>query len=651
MKSLFFVLLIGLSLQLFGKEYQVSSPDKKLLLEVSVDKKISWGVTLNGQPVFTDNDISMEFSSGETIGHSPNVIDWDVTSVDQNLTPEVPRRKSVLRDNYNQLTLKMESDYSLVFRAYDYGVAYRFEINRKDSLYILQEQVDLNFSTNATCWFPEEEEMVSHNERLYIKTDIEAIDSNRFCSLPVLFEDHSGTKILFTEADLFDYPNLYLFGGKGTSFRGDFPKMVMEVQIPETGGDRDEIISKEADYIAGTVGSRSFPWRVFYITNQMADLFEYDLVYQLSRKTNLEDTDWIKPGKVAWDWWNANNIRNVNFKSGINTETYKYYIDFASRFGLEYIILDEGWSKSTTEIKESSSEIDLVELVNYANERNVGVILWVLWKPLDQDMQNTLDLYQRWGIKGIKVDFMQRNDQYMVNYYERVASETAKRKMLVNFHGAFKPAGLQRYYPNFITNEGLRGLEYCKWSEHITPSHNVTLPFIRMVAGPMDFTPGAMINAQPNNFFHRFDRPMSMGTRCHQIAMYVIYESPLQMLSDSPSNYYREEESADFISKIPVVWDDTRFLQGKTGEYVAIARKKNDSWYIGVLNNVESRQIELDISFLEGDKYLAEIMQDGVNAYRHAEDYAKVSRTIDVKNKLQVNLAPGGGWAAILKKN
>lgn len=650
MKSLFFVLFIGLSLQLFGKEYKLSSPDKKLLLEVSVDKKISWGVTLNGQPIFTDNDISMEFSSGETIGRFPNVIDWDVTSVDKNLFPEVPRRKSVLRDNYNQLTLKMESDYSVVFRAYDYGVAYRFEINRKDSVYILQEQVDLNFSTNATCWFPEEEEMVSHNERLYIKTDIESIDGNQFCSLPVLFEDHSGNKILLTEADLFDYPNLYLFGGKGTSFRGDFPKMVMEVQIPETGGDRDEIISKEADYIAGTVGSRSFPWRVFYITNQMADLFENDLVYQLSRKTNLEDTDWIKPGKVAWDWWNSNNIRNVNFKSGINTETYKYYIDFASRFGLEYIILDEGWSKSTTEIKESSSEIDLVELVNYANERNVGVILWVLWKPLDQDMQSILDTYQSWGIKGIKVDFMQRNDQYMVNYYERVASETAKRKMLVNFHGAFKPAGLQSYYPNFITNEGLRGLEYCKWSKHITPGHNVTIPFIRMVAGPMDFTPGAMINAQPDNFFQSFDRPMSMGTRCHQIAMYVIYESPLQMLSDSPSNYYREEESAEFISKIPVIWDDTRFLQGKTGEYIAIARKRDDSWYIGVLNNEESRQIELDISFLEGDKYLAEIMQDGVNADRHAEDYSKVSRIIDTNNKLQIDLAPGGGFAAVLKK-
>ncbi|GAP71179.1 glycosyl-hydrolase 97 N-terminal [Bacteroidales bacterium 6E] len=650
MKSLFFVLLIGLSLQLFGKEYKLSSPDKNLFVEVKVDGKISWDVTLNGQPVFADNDISMVFSSGETIGRSPNVIDWDVTSVDQNLFPEVPRRKSVLRDNYNQLTLKMESDYSVVFRAYDYGVAYRFEINRKDSVYILQEQVDLNFSTNATCWFPEEVEMVSHNERLYIKTDIESIDSNRFCSLPVLFEDHSGTKILFTEADLFDYPNLYLFGGKGTSFRGDFPKVVMEVQIPETGGDRDEIISKEADYIAGTVGSRSFPWRVFYITNQMADLFEYDLVYQLSRKSNLDDTDWIKPGKVAWDWWNANNIRNVNFKSGINTETYKYYIDFASRFGLEYIILDEGWSKSTTEIKESSSEIDLVELVNYANERNVGVILWVLWKPLDQDMQSILDTYQSWGIKGIKVDFMQRNDQYMVNYYERVATETAKRKMLVNFHGAFKPAGLQSYYPNFITNEGLRGLEYCKWSENITPGHNVTLPFIRMVAGPMDFTPGAMINAQPDNFFHRFNRPMSMGTRCHQIAMYVIYESPLQMLSDSPSNYYREEESADFISKIPVIWDDTRFLQGKTGEYIAIARKKDDTWYIGVLNNEESRQIELDISFLEGDRYFAEIMQDGVNADRHAEDYAKISRIIDTKHKLQIDLANGGGFAAVLKK-
>lgn len=500
-------------------------------------------------------------------------------------------------------------------------------------------------------WFPEEESMLSHNERLYLEDPLKSIDNNRFCSLPILFESTSGTNVLFTEADLFDYPCMFLYGTGANSMQAGFPKNVLEVQIPETGGDRDEIISREAAHIAKTAGARNFPWRVCYITNNHADLFEHDLVYQLSRPSELQNTKWIKPGKVAWDWWNANNIFGVDFKSGINTETYKYYIDFASKYGLEYIILDEGWSKTTTNVKETAPDIDIKELVRYGNEKNVGVILWLLWKPLDQDLEGILDLYRSWGIKGIKVDFMQRSDQYMVNYYERVAKEAAKRELLVDFHGAFKPSGLQRACPNFITNEGLKGMENCKWANYMTPSHNVTLPFIRMVAGPMDYTPGAMDNAQPENFCARFERPMSIGTRCHQLAMYVVYESPLQMLSDSPSNYYREKESTEFISRIPTTWDDTRFLAGKTGEYIALARKKGNTWYIGVMNNEKARQMALDLSFLGEGSYTVEIMQDGLNADRNAEDYKRVVKTIAPNGKITINLASGGGWTAILNES
>ncbi len=493
-------MLLFSSFLTFGKEYQLRSPGGNLLVNVKVGETLSWSVILNGKPVVVNSHLSMALSSGEILGQSSKVIESEATSTDQELYPEVPRKKSVLQDRYTQFSLKMKSNYAVTFRAYDYGIAYRFEINRKGPMTIVSEQAELNFADEETCWFPEEESMLSHNERFYLKESLSDIDKSRFCSLPVLFQNASNTHVLFTEADLFDYPCMFLYGTGKNSLKANSSN-VLKIKIPKTSGDRNEIISKEAGYIAKTEGTRTYPWRVLYVTNTQADLFEHDLVYQLSRPCELEDTKWIKPGKVSWDWWNANNITGVDFKSGVNTESYKYYIDFVSQYGLEYIIMDEGWSKTTTNVKETISEIDMEELVRYGKEKNVGIILWLLWKPLDNNIIDILDLYKKWGVKGIKVDFMQRSDQYMVNYYEKTARETAKRQLLVNFHGAFKPSGLQRAYPNFITNEGVKGMENCKWAGNIiTPTHNVTLPFIRMVAGPMDYTPGAMNNAQTENF-------------------------------------------------------------------------------------------------------------------------------------------------------
>jgi alpha-glucosidase len=507
----------------------------------------------------------------------------------------------------------------------------------------------MNFSQDVTSYFPEEESFISHNERHYVKEKAKDISSSHFCSLPVLFQDPTGVNILFTEADLYDYPCMFLFGSGQNTLKAGFPKQVLDITVPE-GADRSEIISKEADCIATVAGTRNFPWRLFYITEKLGDMIENDLVYQLSRPLVLDNTKWIKPGKVSWDWWNANNIYGVDFKAGINTDTYKYYIDFASKFGLQYIILDEGWSKTTTNVLESNSDINIEELVGYGKEKGVGVILWMLWKPLDKDMGNILDQFSKWGVKGIKVDFMQRSDQYMVNYYERVAKEAAKRHLLVDFHGAFKPSGLHRAYPNVLSYEGVKGMENDKWSKEVTPEHDVTLPFTRMVAGPMDFTPGAMLNAQPKDFYPCFDRPMSMGTRCHQIAMYMVYESPLQMMADSPSNYYKESESAEFISRIPTTWDETKVLDAKVGEYIVIARKNGNKWYIGAMTNETEREFQIDLSFLSKGEHQAEIMQDGVNAYKNAVDYKKVKTTFNSKDKVKINLAPGGGWAAIVSE-
>ena len=393
-----------------------------------------------------------------------------------------------------------------------------------------------------------------------------------------------------------------------------------------------------------------FPWRVFIISENDGDLVESDLVFKLSRPLAIQNTNWIKPGRVAWDWYNANNIYGVDFEAGLNTQTYKYYIDFASNYGLEYVILDEGWSKSTTNIMEPSDQIDIQELVRYGKTKKVGIILWTLWKPLNENLEEILKLYKKWEIKGIKVDFMQRADQFMVNYYKKVVKEAAKNQLLVDFHGAFKPAGLRRAYPNLLSYEGLKGNENNKWSDIITPEHNVTLPFTRMVAGPMDFTPGAMSNAQKDNFQISWNRPMSLGTRCHQVAMYVVFESPLQMLCDSPSAYLKEKETTTFISKIPSVWDEIKVLKAKVGDYIIIARRKGKTWYIGGMTDWTGRDFEIDLSFLPSGTFKMEIMKDGTNAHRFAEDYVKETKKVTNKSRVKIKMAQGGGWAAIISK-
>ncbi|NQV32035.1 MAG: glycoside hydrolase family 97 catalytic domain-containing protein, partial [Phycisphaeraceae bacterium] len=372
-------------------------------------------------------------------------------------------------------------------------------------------------------------------------------------------------------------------------------------------------------------------------------------VYKLSTPCKLKDTAWIKPGKVAWDWWNACNVFGVDFKSGVNTETYKYYIDFASKYGLEYIILDEGWYK-LGDLLDVVPEMDMEELFAYARKKKVGIILWVVWKTLEDQLVPALDQFEKWGAKGIKIDFMQRDDQWMVQFYERVAIETAKRHMMVDYHGSYSPKGLRRAYPNVISREGVKGLENCKWSADITPEHCVTLPFTRMVAGPMDFTPGAMINAQEKNYQAVFDRPMSMGTRCQQLAMYVIYESPLQMLSDTPTHYYREPDCMAFLSKVPSVWDETVALDARVADYALMARRSGKTWYVGAMTDGTARELTVDLSFLDKGRYKADIYQDGPNAGRYGQDFKRVKQRVTASDKLTIQLAPGGGWVACLTR-
>ena len=412
-----------------------------------------------------------------------------------------------------------------------------------------------------------------------------------------------------------------------------------------TENDRDLKVVENADYIAVTNGTRTFPWRLMGIAEKDGDLLTNQLTWLLAKPSDLSDTSWIKPGKVAWDWWNANNIYGVDFKAGINTQTYKFYIDFAAKYRIAYIILDEGWYKLGN-VLEAVPEVNMEELTAYAKQKNVGIILWVIWKTLDDQLEPALDQFAKWGVKGIKVDFMQRSDQLLINYYHKVSRETAKRKMLVDFHGDQKPATMTRTWPNLINVEGVRGLEWSKWSAETEPKHNITLPFTRMFLGPMDYTPGAMLNAQKDSFAAIFHRPMSLGTRCHQLAMYVVYDAPLQMLSDSPSNYLREPEIMDFLGPVPTEWDDTKVLDARIAEYLVVARRNGSDWYVGALTDWTPRELAVDFSFLPEGNFQMEAFQDGVNADRMGSDYKMLKVQVRKTTKLKIKLAPGGGWAA-----
>ncbi|OFX32170.1 MAG: hypothetical protein A2W92_11860 [Bacteroidetes bacterium GWA2_42_15] len=649
MKTFPIILFLFFSLNLFAKDYTVQSPNGNTKVTVSVTDGIKWSSIYAGTSIFTNNEISVVLSD-KVLGAVPKVVSAKESSNATVETTVVGIKSKQIKNEYNELNLKFKGDYSVVFRVFNEGIAYRFETRMKNQITVVDEKADLNFAGSFSALFPEEESFISHNERSYLDEPVAGIGSGRFCSLPALVKASNNIKIGITEADLYDYPCLFLEGTGKNSFVSKFPKAVLEAVPSKNGADRDQNIVKEADYIALTEGTRNFPWRGFMLSKNDAKLIENQMVYLLSRPGSIGNTAWIKPGQVAWDWWNDNNIHGVDFKSGLNTDTYKYYIDFAADYGLEYIILDEGWSVTTTNLLKPNNELNLEELVSYAKSKNVGVVLWLLWGPLDREMETILDQFKAWGVKGIKVDFMQRCDQYMVNFYERAARECAKRELLIDYHGAFKPSGMLRAYPNIVNHEGLKGMENNKWSKLITPAHDVTLPFTRMLAGPMDFTPGAMLNAQEKDYSISWSNPMSQGTRCHQVAMYVVYEAPLQMLSDNPSNLRKEDETVKFISKIPTVWDETIGLDGKVGEYIAVARKKDNKWYIGAMTNWDERELEIDLSFLGEGTYQLEIMQDGVNANKSAHDYKKLSVEKSSGSKLKIQMAKGGGWAAICTK-
>jgi alpha-glucosidase len=642
MKKIILPVILALNVLIAGaKDYKISSPDGKIVVTVSIGTDIKWSASYENKVIISAVKIGMVMGNDKILGLNEAVKKSSLIKVNEILKPEVANKKSEIPENYVALLLAFKSGFTLQFRAYNDGIAYRFETVQKDTIVVKNEISELQFPSGTTSWYPLENGFMSHNENTFIFSSLDTINEKHLASLPVLFQTN-GTSVLLTESDIEDYAGMWIRGAGSGKIVGTWPAYPAEESLRR---DRDLRVTKTTDYIAKTNGTRTFPWRAFIIAGDDGKLIESDLVYKLAAPCRLSDISWIKPGKVAWDWWNANNIYGVDFRAGLNDETYKYYIDFASRNGIEYVILDEGWYKLGN-VLEPAPGFDIPGLCNYAAEKKVGIILWVVWKTFSDQMEQALDQYEKWGVKGVKVDFMQRDDQKMVNFYWKASKETAAHHMLIDFHGAYKPDGLGRTYPNALTREGVKGMEHSKWSKDVNPEHDVTLPFTRMVAGPMDYTPGAMVNMDRTNFNPTFSRPSSQGTRVHQMALYVAFESPLQMLADNPTNYMREQECTDFIVRVPVIWDDVKVLGGKVGDYLLLARRSGKEWFVGGLTDWSQRDLDLDLSFLGEGEFAMEVFQDGINADRYASDYKHLKLDVNKGSKMSLHLAPGGGWVA-----
>jgi alpha-glucosidase len=626
------------------KPITTTSPNGKLAIHLATGEKINLSVSYMGKEVMSPSPQGLIVKEFPGAFGNPQIKKVATREVNEVIIPAVPEKRSRIPDVFNETEIWFKGNYGIKIRAYDDGVAWRFVTAFKDSITVLNELVTIGMAIDDSVYFGEEEKFLSHSERLYLPKAVAELKEKQMCVLPAVFRKADGLIAAFSEADLLDYPGLYLTASSQAGiFNGILPQAAATESISKDK--RSYMVDSRHEYLARTKGSREFPWRVMAIAGTDAGLLENDIIYRLGSPCRLAETSWIKPGKVAWDWWNDWNIYHVPFKAGINTETYKYYIDFASAYGLEYVIFDEGWS-SNDDLDKINPDMDMEALFAYARQKNVGIILWVTGRALEEKFGSSFDKFQQWGCAGIKMDFMIRDDQRMVNFYEKVAAEAAKRHMLVDYHGSYKPTGLSRTYPNQLTREGLKGLENSKWGDLITPEHDCTLPYTRMFAGAMDYTPGAMDNAVKKEFKASWSEPMSQGTRCHELAKYIIYESPLQMLCDAPTKYMQEPETMKFLSDVPVTWDETIGLAGKVGKYVAVARKKGDAWYIGCMTGWDSRELTLRLDFLGEGEYIMETWQDGPNADRRAEDFSMEQRTVTRNSVITLHMAPGGGYVA-----
>jgi len=647
--------------RIYGQNYELRSPDGNICVTMNVGDAVTYKVMHGETVVIEESPISMELSGGKTLGLLGVVGKVGRRTVNETIHADF-YKKSEVKNNYNELIINFKGNYKLTFRAFDDGVAYRFSTSFRKPIIVKKENVSYCFDDDYVAYIPYvnarkgegdflTQQFFTSFESQYTIDSISKMDTERIAFTPLLICLKDGKKAVIVESDLEDFPGTFFRKGEGnslTSVQSTYPK------VEEQGGHNmlQMVVKEREEFVAKTSGTRDFPWRAIVISENDYELMNSDMVYKLASPSRVEDVSWIKPGKVAWDWWNNWNIWGVDFKVGINNDTYKYYIDFASKNGIEYVILDEGWAvNKQADLFQVVPEIDLEELVAYGKERNVGLVLWAGYYAIDRDMEHVCKHYSEMGIKGFKVDFMDRDDQKVVDFYYRMAAMAAKHHLFVDFHGAYKPTGLSRTYPNVLNFEGVYGLEQSKWDDDLHQvDYECMIPYIRMVAGNLDYTQGAMDNATKHHFRAIYTNPMSQGTRCRQLAEYVIFESPFNMMCDSPTKYMQNQECVDFIANVPTVWDETIALDGKLGEYAVIARRSWDTWYIGAITNWKARDIEIDLSRIGRISRIGgmgRIYRDGVNANRNAEDY-RIDRISGIDGIIRIELASGGGAVIIV---
>jgi alpha-glucosidase len=652
-------LVLGLSMIApslnFGSEpLSVNSPDGNLEVEFELKAnpqpylpglRAYYRVSYKGLQVLKDSPLGLDFVGSRALDH-----DFQITGSDRishNDTWEnvfdVKRR---IPDRYNQLTISLRERqapnrrFDLIFRAFDEGMAFRYFLPRQaalDKFVLGAENTGFYFAQDSSAFALNMGKFNTSNEGEYRHISLSEIKPSSIINLPLLVEIPGGPWVGLLEADLTDYSGMYVGGVPGV-------ENALLSKLSPTRERMDQVV----------IGStpKSTPWRVFLINSRPGALIESNyIILDLSAPCALPDTSWIQPGKAAWDWWSGSFAKNVDFKPGMNTPTMKHYIDFAAEHHLEYMLVDAGWYPAddythAIDILHHVPQVDIPDIIAYGKQKGVKVLLWLYWSALDKQMDEAMALYEKWGAAGIKVDFMDHDDQEMVNFYERCVRKAAEHHLAVDFHGAYKPTGLRRTYPNLLTREGVMGMEYNKWSDRVTPEHDVTIPFTRMLAGPMDFTPGAFNNAARGHFVARNLEPMSQGTRAHQLAMYVVYESPLVMLADYPEAY-DHNPGMQFLDRVPTVWDDTKVLNGEPAQYVTIVRQHGDAWYLGSMTNWEARDVELPLDFLAKGEYEAQIFSDGPDADTVGTSLTVSTKRVKPGDKLNVHLAPGGGLAAI----
>ena len=655
MTKWFFLLVLSILHHTASAQHiSVRSPNGKVEVQLQHTRELTYSVYLRHNLLLQNSVIDLTLSDGTRLSKDLTIDSVKQQRHQSDIISPVPEKRRRIPDHYNEVEIGFRQPFTLTFRAYDDGVAYRISTRFADSIKVRKETALFRFPQNFDAWFPEVQPRADADsfhtsfEENYTVKPLDSITSANLMFNPVMIAAGEQAKVLLTESDLEDYPGMFLRGTAGTALTGTFAPYPLEEKMQGEGFSQ-AVVTKRADYIAYTQGTRHLPWRVMVIAGQDKELPGNDLVYRLASPSRLKDTSWIRPGKSTEEWIIGLNLYQVPFHAGINTATYQYYIDFAKRFGFERILLDAGWSDNNDLFKITPG-LDMDSLVAYAKQQGIELSLWTLAATLNRQLEPALEQFNRWGITYIMTDFIDRDDQKMVNFHFRVAEACARHKIMLMFHGTFKPAGFNRTWPNALTREAVLGSEYNAWSDRATPQHNVTLPFIRMVAGPLDYEPGLLQNATKEIFRPISNYVMSQGTRCHQLAMFVVYDSPMQFFSGNPSTGFQEPDFMEILGSIPTVWDETQILDGKVGEYIATLREKDGNFYIGAMTNWTSRTLKINLNFLKEGSYELTQVADGVNAERYAADYSITKKKVSREDTLEINMAPGGGFMARLKK-